>query len=234
MRALISLVRSWLVGIGVFAAMTLSLCVALTIAIAGPPSKSEIADLRALIAEAINGRGGGAPQDVQQASAERAETEPAAVPPPSPRDRSARQDRSRLLGGLQGGSPTPEPRHAEQRPAARLIEPRPLRAPAQQVERRAAPARVRDEPPAARPPPAIDSRAAQIARDADELLATLPSPPGKDEASETEASDPRDETREEETEAPQSYEAWAETWTPFGHEAAVDEPTPDKLSDEAP
>ena len=92
MRALIFLVRSWLVGIGVFAAMTLSLCVALTIAIAGPPSKSEIADLRALIAEAINGRGGGAPQDVQQASAERAETEPAAVAIRStrrPRDCSA-------------------------------------------------------------------------------------------------------------------------------------------------
>jgi hypothetical protein len=97
----------------------------------------------------------------------------------------------------------------------------------QQAERRA-PAGAREETPAARPPPAIDSRAAQVARAAEELLATLPPSPGKDDAAETQASAPADAradaAEKEEGAAPQSYEDWAEGWTPFEHDHPADEP----------
>lgn len=195
MRAMVSLVRSWLVGIGVFAAMTLSLCVALTFAIAGPPTKSELADLRALIADTLRSLAPAEQNDAEQRPVEHAQPAPAPEPP--------RRERSPLLGGPQTAAPAPEPQQA----APRRRQP--------------------DQTPAAQPPPAIDSRAAQIARDAEALLATLPPPPDKDAAGETEASAPADAWGD------LGKEEWAETSAPFGDEDP-DEALGDAWEREAP
>lgn len=53
-RAAMSLVRTWLIGIGAFAAVTAAFCIALVFAIAGPPSPAEMAGLQVVAADALH------------------------------------------------------------------------------------------------------------------------------------------------------------------------------------
>jgi hypothetical protein len=104
-------------GIGVFVAMTVSLCIAFSIAITGPPTPSEMASLQAALASAMRKLGGAA----QRAGAEACERASADA-------RDAACPAQETPAQAKSEPPSPEPALAEQ-PAIAPIEAAELDAP---------------------------------------------------------------------------------------------------------
>lgn len=117
MRAILSFVRTTLIGLACFATFTAALCIALSIAIAGPPTAAEMAGARELLAELSRALGDGMRRgrddgcgsgsvcaDAERYQVEMAEAQPAEVTPPRSAAEIAvaveepRADPSELLG----------------------------------------------------------------------------------------------------------------------------------------
>ncbi len=158
MRAILSFVRASVIGLATFAVMTASLCIALSIAIAGPPTAEEMASVRLLFAHVSRAIDAGAlrlGEDIcsspnLSALCPGEESEPVAVAeaaPPTLAPTVSRADEAiiidappsaedaPLLGGLGVTDPPPPPPRAEP--------PRPprtetARAPRPRIERRSA------------------------------------------------------------------------------------------------
>lgn len=129
MRATLSLLQAWIVGIGVFIAMSAAFCVALIVAIAGPPTDEEMQGLRAAsnaalrsLADAVDRAGddlcerfpqtAGADQfcPAQTAEAPSPASPPSVqTPPPAPAPRPARAAPPAEPPDLLGAEATPAP-----------------------------------------------------------------------------------------------------------------------------
>jgi hypothetical protein len=170
-RAILSLVRLWLYGTGVFVAMTVSLVLALSIAIAGPPTAEELSGLRAVFGIVIG--------EASEAAA-RAKTGLCAQLPPEVCGVPETDRREIQQAGIEPPPPIPVGREqaaveatdiAEAAPAAPL-----LGAPVVEAERPRAARRVVEAAPRAEPRPIRARRAVAEAPRTRRARAERPAP----------------------------------------------------------